>query len=171
MSLHGVRKLGEEAVSFSTKLVSGKFDGVHPLFGFKVIWNSFFRFGIEVSTTFEVNGDIVVSQFSVSDQDLEYNKEQESGLIGFIQTSVDIIVDFPSGRRDDMLNSFLGGTFIGHINRVIKDIQELSKGGVVHPFDQDHLDDTEVQDRSSDGRGSVLFSLGVNLLSLLFSQS
>lgn len=70
-----------------------------------------------------------------------------------------------------MLHSFISGAFLGLINRVIECLKELRERGVVHPFDEDHFNDTEIEYGASDGGGSELFSLNINLYGLLFSES
>jgi len=157
-------------MSFSSELVTGQLDGIQPCSWLQVAWWLLLRFQIEIATTFQIDRDIIVGQFLVSDQDLEDDQQQECGLVSLIETSVDVVVDLISRGVDDVLDSFKSGSFLGDINRVIEDIEELLQRGVVHPFDENHLDNAEIQDRSSDGSWSILLSLGVNLLSLLFSN-
>jgi hypothetical protein len=170
VTLEGVRELSEEAVSFSTELMAGKLDSIHPHGRLQIAWGLFLRFLIEITSTFQIDRNIIVSELLISDQNLEDNEQEEGGLISLIKASVDSQIDLIGRRLDDVLDSFQSGTFLGDVNSVIEYGEELCKRGIVHPFDKDHFNDTEVQDGSSDGSGSVLLSLCVNLLGLLLGN-
>jgi hypothetical protein len=170
VTLEGVRELSEEAVSFSTELMAGELDGIHPHGRLQIAWGLFLRFLIEITSTFQIDRNIIVSELLISDQNLEDNEQEEGGLISLIKASVDSQIDLIGRRLDDVLDSFQSGTFLGDVNSVIEYGKELCKRGIVHPFDKDHFNDTEVQDGSSDGSGSVLLSLCVNLLGLLLGN-
>jgi len=127
---------------------------------------------IDTGTSLKEDTNISTGEDSSLDKNLEGHKQLEGNLVSFEETSVNVSVDFLGESLDNVVNTVLDKLGLGRVrDGVVEESEELLERGVVHPVDLDHLDDTEVEDGSTGGNRSELFTLVTNFGSLLTSLS
>lgn len=71
----------------------------------------------------------------------------ESDLIFLEEASIDVSVDLVSHAVDDVVYTIFNKLgLLRFVNTVIEEIKELLERGIVHPVDENHFYNTEVED-------------------------
>lgn len=128
-------------------------------------------FDVFTSTGFQECTDISTSKFFGSYENLEADHQQECNFVFFKKTAVNVFMDMFRHDLDNKIDSFLRRIgfrrFLG--KGPVEKLKELFKRTIVHPIDQEQLDEGKVESRSSNSHRSILLSFFVDFFGLNFS--
>lgn len=170
IATHRVGHIAEECKRILAEVVTRECDHVEPdLIAHPSERLGAFTLDVQGRTALQENVHVAVGQFFSGDQDLEANHQDISNLVTLEETTIDVLVDMEGQVFDDLLHT-LGRLLLllGQVNGLVEEFEELFEGGVVHPGDQRHINDTEVHRRATNGHGAILFSLLIDFLGLDF---
>jgi len=170
VSLETVGEITEESEGIGSEMMSGKGKNVKPDFiRNKGKGSRTFGFGIERGSSLQENIHIGVLDLFSGVKNLEANHKNVGDFISFEQTSVNVFVNMVSKIFDNLFYSFAGLLFfLGLVNGFIKEFQILFQRGVIHPTDHGHINNTEIESRTSNSHRSILFSLFIDFFGLYF---